>query len=397
MTLKINKVEGPAFVTDKEQLDQYLAAKSRDKLVLAGQLLMCSLEPLSGVPDFVSRQPRAVAKPRPWVRKTGPARALSVLLDKQALSSLARVRAKPVFAVDALLKYGLKLKGADEYMVLAAFEGVQSAQLLALAFRKGELASYDEFNLPNPNAHSYSGDLHVLLDRLRTAHPNAVTHWCGPLAMPAAQTFVVAPKTFWQPAPVVLLSVNLNRGVVSLQVCGLVLVAITAAGSAGAVYMPYLAYQEARAALAHESRELKGQLTFDSDRLALLRARSAFFESTKDGDAKLVALENVLTGLQLEKGLVLKEARLSSAMEGSKTGQPRGGKPADFEVEVLVPRTAGVSALDQAKPLLESLSARTGANMRLAVGMDAYADQKAAGKGDDLRRYKIQGDFPRAS
>jgi len=399
LKLKVQKREGPVFACDLDQLKNGVRNLGKDRLVLAGSTLLCALEPLKASPGYIAQPARSASRTMPWQR--GSTKSVYVQVDKEVLAAVVKARQKPVFAIDALLRYGQRLKGSDEFVILSAFEGTGTTLVQMLHFKKSELVALNEFTLAASSSHTFETDLHVLLERLRMAHAQAVFHWCGPLALPRTQSFHVAPASIWQTAPIQNLTLSGRPSLVRRHGLALLLLALSTLAVGAGLYTPYTRYVQAREALSRESSHLQGQYSFASEKLALLRARQAFFEVSRNGDQRLDKFKQVLAVLADEPDTRLREAQLNSTLETTRTpvpAQQQAGKTADFELVVEVLREEGSTALAQSRPLLQKLSAQMGMNLRLST-VDPYKDVDKAGSydGKPRRIYRIQGDFNRAS
>ena len=398
MKLKVQKKEGPVFVADHPQLQRALSTPGKERLILAGQLILGSFDSLKSNLGYVP-QPYRSAK-RAQLFKKGASRPLNVSIDKEALALVVKARQKPIFALDALLRYGQKLAGSEEFAVVGAFGASDSTQVVLLHLKKGELVGLAEYSLCATASHAFEQDLHVLLDRLKGTYTAASFHWCGPLSLPDSQSMTQPPPSIWQAVPAQNLTLSGKPGMVRQHGLAAAIVLLSLAGYAGALYVPYTRYVKAWDALSSESKALQGQYTFATERLALLQARQSFFQSRKDGSQRLTQFKEVLRALAEQPDLQVNNARLNLAPDPSHpVPASASGNVADFEVLVEVPRAADITALAQSKPLLQNLSSQLGMNLRLSTS-DGYRDSDvhaSAGKNRPLRHYRIQGDFSHAS
>ena len=397
MKLKVQKREGPFFAADALQLQRALESAGKERIILAGQLILGSFESLKLNSGYVAQPARPAS--RGQLFKKGAARLLNVSIDKDALALVVRARQKPIFALDALLRYGQKLIGSDEFAVLGAFAASASTQVVMLHLRKGELTALTEYSLSATSSHTFEQDLHVLLERLKTEYSAASFHWCGPLSLPDSQSMTRPGQPLWTAVPAQSLTLSGKPGLVRQHGLAAAIVLLSLAGYAGALYVPYTRYVKAWDALSSESKTLQGQYTFATERLALLQARQSFFQSRKDGSQRLTRFKEVLRALADQPDLQVDNARLNLAPDPSHpVPAAASGNVADFEVLVEVPRAADITALAQSKPLLQNLSSQLGMNLRLSTS-DGYRDSDvhaSAGKSRPMRQYRIQGDFNHA-
>lgn len=394
MQIKLNKPpkkDGLLVVSDSSDLAR-LGERKRAKVVLGAPALLSSMEPLPANTNYVLQPPRAVGRTWPWDRT--PAKMVYSAVGKEVLSALAKGQHKAVFGVDVAMRYGQKLKGADEHLVLCAFDGAQTTSVLFLLFRKGALAELQSFALPAAQNPDHDTDAHLLLERLRTRHPQAQVHWLGPLAAPRTEQLRTPSGNLWALAPGQALAGSGKPGLWRRFGAAVLVLVLAALGSAGAVYLPYEDYLKARADLSAESQSLQGQFQFASDRLQMLRARQAFFEISAREQRRLQHFETLLARVSEEPGLLVIEAKMSAPAGSEAPGAaPQGESTADFELLVRLPREPDVTALAQSLPLLQHLSTAAGMPMRLAT-QDGHREMPSAER--PMRQYRIQGDFPHA-
>jgi hypothetical protein len=391
--LSISKKDGPIFIADIPQLEQQLKTTSKRKLILGGQLLMVSLEALRVQQGFVSQPPRAIK--RGLLSTSGDSKKLQLLLDKDALDRLGPSKRKPAFAIDALLKYGLKLKGSEEHCIIGALEASTSTQMVVLTFKKHELVSYNEYQLAHPSQNTYEADMHSWLEQRIQSNPAAIIHWCGPLNPPKLHNVKTPDSSLWNFAAVQTLTISGKPSALRQHGLAAMLVMAGVLGYFAAVYPAYLAYEASKKELLEESASLKGETSFNSERLSVLRSRQAFFEKQKRTEQRFDKFVDILAAFAQQPRLSVRKATLFSSKDD--TGAARGGKPTEFEITVETPVLPGeLTTLDQGKILLQSLSVKTGGNLRLATGGDSYSEVKNA-KSGDYRTYRIQGDFKNAN
>lgn len=395
MALSVKKKEGPLFVADLEQLKSVTLSKPKDRIVLGGQLLACSLQPIQALDGLVPQPPRKATKAA--LAQRGKGKVLNLALEREALALVVRAKVRPVFATDALLKYGLKLKG-DEFVVLCAAQASRDTIVTALYFKKGELTGLDEFVLSHPTSHTYEADIHVLLERLRLAHLAAEFHWCGPLAMPRTQTFVQAPVSLWAYALPQALTMSGRSSVLRQHGIAALITILAAVGYGGALWVPYTNYQKAALELSSENSRLQGEYAFASERLNMLRALQAFTHKAEDNVEPLKRFSSVIKVVGEMPGTRVKEARLiwPRAREDEAPTHGKDKDPFDFELLLELEKAEETTALEQSAPLLTRLSDQLGMNLRLSK-TDGMRELPAATGKKTLRQYRIQGDFPRAA
>lgn len=394
MELKVKKKEGPVFAADLQQLVRATEQPPRERLVLGGQLFMCSLEALRSLEGFVEQPARSTVRSLPFSRNKKP-RKLYLALEREALATVVRARIRPVFAIDALLRYGQRLK-EDDSVVLCAMQGTQASMVTSLHFRRGELVSLDEFVLAAPSSHTFEADLHVLLERLRMQHMGAVFHWCGPLSMPRSQTFVQAPASMWAAATPQALTMSGRSSVLRRHGIALAVASLSVAGYGAALWYPYSQYLHAASTLAADNARLQSEYRFATERLAMLQALQGFARVSETNTAPLGQFAAVMQALGTQDGLRIREARLNWARARIvEPGRPALKDAYDFEVLLEVPRTEGVTALEQSVPLMRGLSDQLGMNLRLATTEGMREVPPAEGK-KPARQYRVQGDFRHA-
>ncbi|MDM7481621.1 MAG: hypothetical protein P3W96_006340 [Halomonas sp.] len=368
------------FLCEPDDL-QYLPAKTRERVYLMGDAILFSLQPLNLGPEYLEQPTRNAAAMSLLQRRV--ARPLYVYAHREVLGAVLKSGAKPVFALDAVLRYGLRLRGADEQAVVAAAGHGPVVHLLAVLFRKAEVADVRMWRIVS-DARTRDADLHLALERLRLAWPNAQRwHWCGPLPVPLSQSFVEAPENLWSHTPAQSLTASGRPSLLSRFGAPVGLVLASAAISAAMVWPAYQDYLRAASVLASESQSLTGQYAFASQRLQLLKARQEFFRNAQAPQQRLKQLETLLQAVG-QQNLKVKDAQLYAQSQG------RG----QFELLVEVEAAAGKSFLEQSKDILEKLAADTGAKLWLAQN-DAFKEvsRTSEARGSALRQFRIQGDF----
>lgn len=383
-----SKKEGPLFIADFDQLQTQLKLVTKRRLIVGGQLMMASLEPLRAQAGYLIQAPRATKGG--FMPSAKGEKTLNLLLAKDALDLLVQGKQKPIFAVDSLLKYGFRLKGIDEHCVIGALEGTANTPVLVLTFKKQKLVAYSEFQLAHVSQNTYEADLHLLLNRLAQDYSGATFHWCGPVAKPKLHRFVEPDVSLWAAGAPQTLTVSGQPSVLRKHGLAVAILGLTAVGYAGALYEPYQKYAKAKQELLMESQALKGDQTFNAERLGVLRSRQAIFENQKRSEARLSKFLDVIAAFAQEPNLVVKSATLLSGKPPAPGARP--GKRSEFEITVEIPApNLEMPVLDQGSRLLVSLAARTGSDLRLATGTDSY--RESGSKDAAFRTYKIQGDF----
>ncbi len=398
MKLTPIKTTGPLFMADLQQLkDQLQRLGKKQSLVLAGELLLCSLEPLTPQQGFLTQSARRATAGRFGARTGGP--ELKLALDRAVLAEVQRLKAKPVFAVDCLLRYGLKLSAREEHVVIAGFPTTLRTSVMGLVFRKGALVEVLEFEASHPSAHTHDADLHAMLERLRLSHPSAQVHWCGPLDAPPGLDARPVPDSIWSLGPAQVLTTSTSATLIGRHGLPVAIVMLAGAGYIGALALPYEQYRVSAAHIEAESSHLQGQYAFASDRLASLAARETFFTKQAAQAAQLQRIESVLAALAKSPvKVVVKDARIRIAQSAAQpSAQPGAAAEHDFELTVELERDGEQNAIAQSEPLLTLLATELGADVRLAP-VNGHKDQPATSPSErGLRVYNIQGDFRRAS
>ena len=364
---------------------ELLPTKTRERVYLMGDVAPLSLQSLGLGSDYLEQPPRNAAGVS-LLQRRAP-RPLYVSAHREVLSAVLKAGAKPVFAVDALLRYGAKLRGGDEQVVVAAAGHGEVVHLLAMLFRRAELVEFKSWRVVS-GANTQAEDLHLSIERLRLAWPNAQRwHWCGPLPAPASQMVVEAPDSLWSHAPSQSLTTSGKPSVISRFGLPVLLVLASVGGAVAMVWPPYQDYLRSAQLLTNESQSLTRQYAFASQRLQLLRARQEFFRSAEAPRQRLKRLEAVLQAVG-QQNLKVKEAQLYAQPQG------RG----QFELVVETEPIPGQSFLEQSKDILEQLAADTGAKLWLAQnnGFKEVGGKDTSGAAV-LRQFRIQGDFAHGS
>lgn len=408
MSITIQKKDGPIFVADSEQLGKALDKKTKHKLILAGQLIFCSMEDIRAKSSQVTLPSRRISKS--LIPKKSENSKLFLAIEKETAAALNKASVRPCYAVDALLHYGQKLSKTEDAFVISAIESSSATLLSILHFKKGILTDYSENILTTPMAHTFEADLHVLLESLRSRSPAAVLHWCSPLVAPRTLPITTAPSSMWNYAPPQSIAISGKPNVLARYGIPVLIVGGAIAGGGGAVYLPYLDYQNAAKELAKgvevlnaknkESKSPLGEYQFASDRLKTLEARQSFFKKVGDSDKQLEQLEIILAACAKQEGLIVVNSRVILTADKANSLLASNAAPGfspDFEIVIEIPKKDELLILEQSEPILRALSLELGLSLRLAV-TDGFKEKPGATAKDPLiRTYRIQGAFSHAA
>jgi hypothetical protein len=377
-----------AFAADTAQLDELLRAAPRGTLVLCGEASLASLQPRQDLEGYSALPPRPLARVLPW--RAQPAQQLYIWVQRESLDKLSRSGVRVAHAADALALYARSLKRSEEALVVAAFAATGSSVVTVMHVRKGLPQSLADYALGACDAHTWEADLHLLAERLQSEHPQAILHWAGPLPRPKALRAVDAGASLWAGAPAARLGLSSAQLVLRRHGLSAALVVLTLGLSAGALYLPYQRYEQARQSLEREMAGTGTGAEFATDRLRLLEARRTFLQQTA-GTQRLQSFEQVLLAAGAQPDVRVLRARLLWSSE-----QDASGRSFDFELELQVPAMEGTTALEQALPLLRALSAELGMTLRLAPGVSPRgAAAGGRGEGPAVRIYTVLGELAR--
>lgn len=382
------KREGLLFVCDLQDAAK-LAGVKRAKVVLGAPAVLASMDPLVANPDYIPQPARSTTGL--LAAKKGGARVVHSAISREVLQAVFKGRNRVVYAWDVALRYGKKIKNGDDHLILCAFSNERATSVLVLVMRKKALVSIQAYSLSLPSSPDFEMDVHLLLERLRVKLPAALLHWLGPVQAPGSIEATMAAPAIWSGAPAQAVEGVNGPGLLTRFGAAIILVLLALMGAALAVIIPYEKYQASVRLLEVESQSLKGQFQFASDRLKLLRARQAFFDSVGRDQKRLKHFEGLLSRVASEARVQVISAKLLNKDAVEPTADQ--GRSADFELLVQVPRQGSATALAQSLPFLQELSQSTGMALRLATS-DGHREIV---NGDEPRRqYRIQGDFPSA-
>jgi hypothetical protein len=131
---------------------------------------------------------------------------------------------------------------------------------------------------------------------------------------------------------------------------------------------------------------MKGDFQFAADRLKLLQARAVFLRAAQATEAKVSELEGVLA-VAAESHFPLQSATLRL----NKESRPGERKPFDLELLLELPKDESLTAIEQAAPVIETLSdsLQTPLHLSPAQGyLEVVNDH-----GQLTRVYRIEGDI----
>lgn len=379
------KKEGPRLITTVEELTLLVESKERAKVVLGGDLVLASLTSHVTGLDYV-KQPMRNAR-RTGLFDRGTRTPLHVWLDKEAVVLMAKAgsRIQASLAIDHYLRWGLKQQ-EQEFILFGGDAGQDKSILLVMHFKKGVLINLGEKSLPGVASARFLSEVYPLLEHSHNEVPGVQVYWAAPLPEVRMPFVTHISDEILMGRTGFVVSGSSKATFLTQHGLGIGLIALGLVGYAMGAGIPYLQYKRAAETFDAESTQLKGEFQFAADRLKLLQERQLYLRVAAQNAAKMGEFE-VLLSVAAEQKYPLQDATLRL----KKTVKP-GDRPIfDVELNLEQPKVENMTAIEQASPVISTLSSRMQTPLHLAPAQ-GYTEVEVQ-KGKFKRVYKIEGDL----
>lgn len=385
MIMNTAKKEGPRLITTVAELSALVDSKVRARVVLGGELVLASLTAhVTGV-DFVKQPTRSASRTGLLSRQSRS--PLHVWLAKGAVDLMGKAgsRIQASLAIDHYVRWGQKQKD-QEFLLFGGDSGPEKSILLVMHFKKGTLIKLGEKNLPGVDNARFMSEVYPLLEHAHNEVPGVPVYWAAPLPEVRLPFVTSLSEEFLLGRTPFVISGSSKATLLAKHAAGLALIAVGAVGHGLGAGIPYLKYKTAAETFDIESTQLKGEFQFAADRLKLLQERQLYLRIAKANAAKMGEFE-VLLSVAAEQKFPLQDATLRL----KKDVKP-GDRPIfDVELNLEQPKSAELTAIEQASPVISALSSKMHTPMHLAAA-GGYLEVETQ-PGQFNRVYKIEGDL----
>jgi hypothetical protein len=377
--------DGPQLVSTIGELKTLVESKKRYKVVLGGELVLASLTShIAGI-EYVKQPLRNTSRtgliPRPVKNP------VHVWLAKEALALMSKAgsRIQASLAIDHYLRWGFKQKH-PEFLLVGGDAGDDKSIVLVMQFKKGVLIKLGEKCLPGKSSPRFMSEVFPLLEQAHNEVPGAPMYWAAPLPEIRVPFVTRVEEELLHGKTGFIVSGSTKASFFARHGAGLALVGLGALSYVGAAGIPYLQYRNAATQFDEESTQIKGEFQFAADRLKLLQTQAAFLRVGQATAAKVGEMESVLT-VAAEKGYPLQSATLRL----SKETRPGERKLFDLEIVLQQAKDEKLTALEQAAPVISTLSNTLQASLHLSPAQ-GYSEVVSE-SGLPARVYRIEGDL----
>lgn len=349
-------------------------------LVLGGDLVLLALGDAPQVGDaYLPMQPRSTSLQLLRSSKS----MLHIYVRKEALT--ARTGGRKVLAVEAIMRWLRTQAKTEEFLLVAGVPSKYETLVQIFHVRQRSLVSIDERRLPAVTEPHYRGDMLSSLERIRQQHPQVPVFWglpnmeCPEKDIPDVSATIYKSVSRMPKLPTIPREAPLLK-----FLPGILAAALGLAGYAGAIGVPYLSYLKAQEEFRAESRNMSAGVSYTAELLTLLNEQQAFLADAQGRADKLEQFSQLLRRT-VSANAPMREAQLQMVKDPT---DPKA--KSDFTLKVVVPADLSTTALEQSRPLADSLSARAGSPLWLAA--DGITDDSSTNK-KAVREYRLEGDL----
>lgn len=383
---KIKTTKAPSYllIGTLAELNQLASnpPSTNTPILLTGELVLLSDEEVSA-PNNYSRQTDRIVKSISNFASRTSSFTLKVWLHKNAIELQRQLkRHRFCFAIDQYLNYGKKQK--DPLRLVTGYHGNDDTIIQIFTFEQGNLTAIEEKVLPGHQQARFNADYAELLTTLR--RNGAPISIASPLTNPEGEQYRYASDDLYK-KPIRYLLTDEDAEPSFFSVHGIPFLILTAAiiASIAAIAIPYERYAQATQQFQKVASSIpKDDLAFGWDQNKTMQARRLFMTENRPQEQTIKFLRVVTAALSHE-GVTIINIELNTQKQ--KPNSP------DITIAVQAKRQPGASPLEQARPLLDSISNRIGIKLYLAD--NGYQDRStAAGK---FIQYNIEGNFSKGN
>lgn len=380
VTNHVGKKRSHTLVGTVDELRSLLAnpLPSKTTILLTGELVLLADTEADAIENYMRQTDRITKSIGGFAKRTIPF-TLKVWLHKSVIDAKHQLkRYRLCFAIDQYLHHG---KAQKKNLRLVTGSSSQNETIIHIfTFEQGNLTSIEEKVLPGEKNQRFHADYLELLNTLRRdQQPITIA---DPLPNPeSSQYSYIGPEIYKKPIQYFITDESAEPSTLTAHGIPLAVLFSAIAGYIGAMVIPYNEYSKAATQFQKIAASIpKNDLSFGSDQLKTMQERRLFLTETRT-QQNIVRFLREMTFALSSEGVVIKNIELKPAKQ--KPEDP------DIAISLQTKRAPGMSTLQQAKPILDRLSAKLGVNIHLAH--NGYQTQKI---GDiDYVQYNIEGNF----
>lgn len=382
----------PAITSGKTQPYQFLGSideinqlaynppHPKTIIFLTGELILLSDTEIDS-PENYSRQTDRIAKSMASLTKRATPFTLKLWLHKNVIDlQRENKRQRFAFAIDQYLHYGRAQK--NNFLLVTGHPGNETI-IQIFTFKNGALTAIEEKVLPNTQQPRFRSDYTELLNALYKSDPNTTIAIAAPLPEPESDRYSYIGNEIYKKRiifPIVDDTAQPSSLSTHALPAGIILLA--AAIYMAAIILPYNQYNQFATEFQSTIASLpQTDTTFGSDQLKTMQERRFFLTEERAQQRNIGYIKKIANTLAAEDNITIKTITL----------QPNKQQPSDPDIAIAIQskRADNKPALDQAKSILERLSARLGITLRLAH--NGYQEQKTPA--GNFIQFNIEGNF----
>lgn len=347
-------------------------------IILAGELVMLADTEVA-TPDNYSRQADRITKSiGDFAKRTIPF-TLKVWVHKNVIDAQRELkRHRFCFAIDQYLNFGKAQK--MNLRLVTGLSGGNGTIIHVFSFEQGNLTGTEEKILPSMQSTRFNADYMELLNTLSKGSQAIAI--ANPLPQPEHGSFsYVGDEIYDKIIQYPITDDTAAPSIFAIFAIPLAILMFSIAVFIGSIAIPFRDYKQATADFQKVAAQIpKTDLAFGFDQLKTMQQRRFYLTEERTQQQTVKFLRQATYAVSVER-VVIKNIEL----------RPSKVKPEEPDIAVTIKtrRFYNETPLEQAKPIIDHLSAKLGVNLRLAH--TGYQEQKTA-EGDFIQ-FNIEGNF----
>jgi hypothetical protein len=351
---------------------------TKTAILLTGELVLLSDTEVESLENYSRQTDRITRSIGDFTKRSIPF-TLKVWLHKNVLETRQLLkRHRFCFAIDQYLRYGKTIK--EGFRLVTGSSGNNETIIQIFTFERGNLTGIEEKVLPEARHPRFGADYIELLNTLlRTGIQITIA---DPLPNPESSQFsYVGNDIYRKPTLFPITDEKSKPSFLTVHGIAFSLIAAAFILYVGATVLPYNKYKFASNEFQVVAASIpKSDLAFGSDQLKTMEQRRFFLTEARPQQKTVRLLSEISYALSNESVIIKNIGLFPSKI---KADDP------DIAITIQTKRIQNESVLEQAKPLIDHLSARLGVTLRLAH--NGYREQKLAD--GNFIQYDIEGNF----
>ncbi|MEM8519087.1 hypothetical protein [Janthinobacterium sp. CAN_S7] len=379
-TAKGSKAPAYQLVGTLTELHQLAAnpPSTKTTILLTGELVLLSDTEVSKLDNY-SRQTDRIAKSISNFTSRTTSFTLKVWLHKNVIELQSKLNHhRFCCAIDQYLRYGKKQK--ETMHLITGYHGSIDTIIQIFTFKQGNLTAIEEKVLPSHQQARFNADYTEMLNALRRS--GAPVTIAAPLNNPEGEQYSYMNEDIYKkPIRYILTDESAAPSILAAHGIPTIALLVAIIVSVAAIAIPYERYNQATEQFKKVAASIpKDDLAFGWDQNKTMQARRLFLTEPRPQEETIRFLRSI-TGALSREGVTIINIELNEQKQNPDTP--------DIAIVIQAKRNPGESPLEQARPLIDSISNRIGIQLHLAH--NGHQDRStSAGK---FIQYNIEGNF----